>query len=205
MGIRIKSISTLFLVVSLTVTNVLSLTNSFVHGALYGLLEKVTYSSMLKNSPTTRSRAIAKENVKIKKGIVKAKKLSTKVSKRAFRNATKNLASLPAESLPYIGLGTVLALTAMDLRDACETMKDMDALSVALGLSDTSDDTVKICAKEVPGSKYVLSQYQVTKNTYIKMQENLGQFFTDVKSETDGKWNVFYESVGGTIYHIINE
>jgi hypothetical protein len=45
-------------------------------------------------------------------------------------------AAIPAEAVPYIGVGTMLAVTAMDIKDACDTMKDMDNLLIALGVAE---------------------------------------------------------------------
>lgn len=40
----------------------------------------------------------------------------------------------------------MLAVTAMDIKDACDTMKDMDNLLIALGVAENSDETVKFVA-----------------------------------------------------------
>jgi hypothetical protein len=37
------------------------------------------------------------------------------------------------------------------------------------------------------------------------MQENMSEFLNEVKKNSADKWGVFYESVGGTMYFIINE
>jgi hypothetical protein len=48
------------------------------------------------------------KNIKLSKGVNKAKQLSRVISKRTFRNVSKNIAAIPAEAVPYIGVGTML-------------------------------------------------------------------------------------------------
>ena len=40
------------------------------------------------------------------------------------------MAALPAEAVPYLGVGVTLAVTSLDIYDACTTMKEINGLLV---------------------------------------------------------------------------
>lgn len=63
---------------------------------------------------------------------------------------TRNVGAIPVESIPLIGIATTIGVTAMDLKDACDTMTGLDELSVSLGLDDIDPETTKVFGKEVP-------------------------------------------------------
>lgn len=70
-----------------------------------------------------------------------------RISERTFRAAGRNALALPLESVPAVGFLTTLAVTALDIDDACQTAKDMDQILLDHGLEqDTEPFTAKICA-----------------------------------------------------------
>lgn len=56
---------------------------------------------------------------------VKAKTAIQVIEKRIQKNLARNVVALPSEAIPAISLATSVAVTAMDIYDACETMKDI--------------------------------------------------------------------------------
>lgn len=67
-------------------------------------------------------------------------KISSKVSKRTARGALRNVATMPAEVLPFIGVGVVVGITALEIKEACETMKDLEELNQLIGAVDSGGD-----------------------------------------------------------------
>lgn len=51
--------------------------------------------------------------------------------------------------MPVAGIAVVIGITAMDLYDACEDMKDMDQLMSLVSMSDDLD-TDKVCGLKFP-------------------------------------------------------
>jgi len=85
--------------------------------------------------------------------------LSEKIARRTNRNAARNIISMPAESLPWIGLTTVLGVTALEIYDACATMQDMKEINQILGTSAAVDvDTT--CGMEVPTREDVIASIE---------------------------------------------
>lgn len=57
---------------------------------------------------------------------------SDRLARRSAAAAARNIGSTFGEALPVIGIGVIAAATAWELHDACEMMKEMRALDVAL-------------------------------------------------------------------------
>lgn len=85
-----------------------------------------------------------------------AKKLTTRLATRSAVNATRNLASVPGEAIPYVGIGIVVAVTSLDLYDACETLKDINEMNLQFG--HELEDHTKVCGLKVPTKQEALAQ-----------------------------------------------
>jgi hypothetical protein len=60
------------------------------------------------------------------------------------------------ESIPVIGVGVVVAATAWELKDACDTMKDLHELEVALDPAKAKDASVQeVCGLRVPSKEEI--------------------------------------------------
>lgn len=94
------------------------------------------------NSPVTYrgSRMAAREAVK---------DTADRVARRTAIATTRNIASMPGEALPVIGVGVIAAATAWELSDACAMMGEMRALDAAFNPDDpvTPDE---VCGMKVP-------------------------------------------------------
>lgn len=55
-----------------------------------------------------------------------------------------------------MGVAVVLGVTALDLRDTCETLKDMNEVNTAFGLAP--EDQTKVCGITVPTKAEVLAK-----------------------------------------------
>ena len=62
------------------------------------------------------------------------------LARRAVRGAGRNVAAIPMEAIPVVGIATVIAVTALDVSDACATVRDMQDLRVASGIDETPQD-----------------------------------------------------------------
>lgn len=73
---------------------------------------------------------------------------SKRLATRAVTNAARNVSSVTAQTIPMIGTGIVLAVTAWDIHDACETLKDINEVNAVFDL-DRSDQ-MTVCGMKVP-------------------------------------------------------
>jgi hypothetical protein len=76
---------------------------------------------------------------------------------KTTRVAAKNIADIPAESIPFIGVAVLLVDTGYELYAACETVRDLDQLYVDLGMLDEAPDDVmhSVCDPELPDAGQV--------------------------------------------------
>ena len=73
------------------------------------------------------------------------------VKRRAAKTAAKSISAMAFEATPLIGTAVIVGVTMAELRDLCETAKDMDALNRALNPDETTDaDQTSVCSIAVP-------------------------------------------------------
>jgi hypothetical protein len=76
---------------------------------------------------------------------------ANRISKRAVVASSRNLGSMAGQALPYVGTAVIVGVTALGLKDLCDTLIDMSELTRAVNPEmEISDDEVKVCSKTVP-------------------------------------------------------
>jgi hypothetical protein len=79
---------------------------------------------------------------------------------RTVISASRSLSSVAGQAIPYAGVTIILGLTAREIDDACDTLKDINRMNSAIG--DQPFDPSIVCGMQVPASADVLTQ--VTNN-----------------------------------------
>ena len=86
---------------------------------------------------------------------------ASRVSRRIAFSSFRNLGSMAAESLPVVGVAAIVGVTALELRDACEALKDTQELNLAFNPSSApSEEAQTVCALEVPSRAELLVSIQ---------------------------------------------
>jgi len=139
----------LVLITGLLATNVLTLASATFHSMMYGLLSALPVERFIKDSPTARQKKLAVQNKQMtnRKSLAqkKAKATKTRIFNRSRNMLARNAAQIPAATLP-IGIGLVIATTALDIKDACDTSREIDELILALDLEVNDEDSSAICS-----------------------------------------------------------
>jgi hypothetical protein len=133
-------------------SNILTLVNDDIHtvgfNALKAMLTPVvadtTLSRLLSNSPTHKNSEL-KRIFKMRTDI--AKKISTRITRRAVANAFKNVSSFAAEIVPLLGTAIIVGLTASDIYDDCQTIKDLNELNVSF--EHEKEDETTVCGMDM--------------------------------------------------------
>jgi hypothetical protein len=94
-----------------------------------------------------------------------AKETVATVHKRLTKSVSRNVAALPSEALPYLGIGVTLAVTSLDIYDACQTMKDFNALLRMMGQGEEHPD---LCGQKVPTVDQVLAGVKTEWRTSVQ-------------------------------------
>ncbi len=77
----------------------------------------------------------------------RAKAIAASVNRRLAKGVARNTAAIPAESVPYVGIGVTLSVTALDIHDACQTMAEINDL---LKLLNQGEERADFCATRLP-------------------------------------------------------
>jgi|GEM_PF-1785126 hypothetical protein len=67
------------------------------------------------------------------------------VGHRAVRSSTRSIAAIPLESVPFLGVTTIIATTAWEIRDTCNTLDDMAEIQRHLGQEPDKSFAARAC------------------------------------------------------------
>lgn len=155
--------------VGLVFTNILSITNAKFHDSLSGLLSQMPFSDFMSNSKSRKFQSLSQENKRLQKQnarfkkknkirkikMVEAHKIFRRVARRTVKNVSLNVASIAGESIPYVGIGVILAVTASDVYDGCETMKDTNDLLKLLDVGEFKSEEQQVCGIKIPTEQQI--------------------------------------------------
>jgi len=99
---------------------------------------------------------------------------SGRIARRTAVAATRNSSSVVAEAIPYLGIAAMLAVTAYDLKDSCDTIKDLHELDVAIDPNkEFGEDEAVICGLSVPTTDEV---WESVKNGSVDAWRNAAEY-----------------------------
>lgn len=85
-----------------------------------------------------------------------AQETVTSIRNRTVKTSTANATATFGESIPFYGIGVIVAATSFEVGMACADMKDLYALQVALDPeSAVPEDRDKVCGLKVPTRKEI--------------------------------------------------
>ena len=113
-------------------------------------------------------------------------KITSRIVDRTTRSATLNVAAIPVEAIPGVGIGAALAVTTWELTEACGIMRDMKELNIALGSAEpVADDAV--CGMEPPTKKQVWDTIKNSPGAAWKAVKEIGVNLPDLPGITRKK------------------
>lgn len=146
MWLWLKRLFLTFMFTGLIVTNVLTLTSAAFNAALSGLVS--TAFGVVTVTEALQAR-IARQQLAGQQRKAAARRFGTRLAARTRRVAAASIAALPGEMLPVVGVSILIAGTAYELYEACESLRDLDELYRGLGLEDEVPDEVLSAVCEV--------------------------------------------------------
>lgn len=135
--------------------NVLLLTstafNAAISGALAATLGVRTVSSALSAQLNSTQRRLQTATARQGARSAAVRRFGKGLTARTRRVATRGIAAIPAESIPYIGAAVVVSSMAYELYEACQTLRELDGLYSELGLDEgVPPDTMTTLCKPLP-------------------------------------------------------
>lgn len=77
-------------------------------------------------------------------------RLTARIIQRSGVNALRNLASMPLESLPLVGALTIASVTALEIRDACQTAVELEELRRLANLPPADASKIREACETIP-------------------------------------------------------
>ena len=197
------------LVVILLATNILAITSTAFHGFMYELFSATPFKGFLSNSPMKRQQIIDAENQMLRnknqdldaklnnhhEKLSKARKVSQRIAGRTVRNVTINVASVTEQAMPYLGAAVVVAVTAMDVKHGCDTVRDVNEMLRILEVDSTEGDEGEVCGIKVPSVDEVLES----------IKQNIGGTVDDAQDKTDETARKFYNVLGESMRKMLDD
>lgn len=85
----------------------------------------------------------------------------SRVTRRITVSSFRNVGSMAAEALPFVGVAAIAGVTALELHDACEALKDVQELNIAFNpRSGPLEESQTVCSLEIPSREDLLSTIQ---------------------------------------------
>lgn len=121
-----------------------------------------------------RNQALKRQTDNLKKTIdkksVAIKKFSKRMVARSAMTTTRNLSSLSGQAVPILGVAVIAAVTAWNVHDSCETVKELNTLNAELALEPhVEKDNQKVCGVDIPSKEEILTEVQ--ENWYAAYEE----------------------------------
>lgn len=113
-----------------------------------------TVAELMNTRMAAKDQTIRKQKAAAANRKTVAKRFGTRLIARTKRVAAASVAAIPAESLPIIGISVLVAATAYELYEACESMKDLDELYAGRGMEDEVPGGAvgKVCNPNLPAA-----------------------------------------------------
>ncbi|GGB87389.1 hypothetical protein GCM10011363_00030 [Marivita lacus] len=129
------------------------------------------------------------------------------VSSRAAKSATRETASMAGEALPYVGTAVIVGVTALEISDLCQTIRDMNALKRAFNPSlAPSEEELTVCSMPVPSrqelwnatvsapgaaweySKDAVPKLEDLKSFELPSRQDLWALWSGIRAGVAGRW-----------------
>ena len=140
--------------------------------AKHAALEKSHKVIEAEKAAVTKARDVLQE--KTARRAAATSSFAKKVSVRTVKTVARNVSGMAAEALPYVGIAVMVGITALEIKDACDTLKDMNELKVAFELP--KEDESVVCGLKVPTAQDVLTSIKTSgQAAYKTAAESINQ------------------------------
>ncbi len=144
---------------------------------------------------TAAERTVQRQKNEIARAKNEAGTITRRVRDRWRSAAPREIAFMPAEALPVVGTTVIVAATAWELYDMCETMKDMAELERVFDPTvPDSENVATICSAQVPSRQDLVAMLADSPGTALKEAR---EYFNDLKAPELPSWDDMEETVDG--------
>lgn len=125
------------------------------------------------------------------------------ISKRAVKTSSRSIGSMAGEAIPYLGTAIIVGVTTLELKDLCDTIKDLNELKRSFNPEvENSEDQTTVCSMKVPtaGELWEIAKaspelaWAAAKDATPTLEEIQSYEFPDI--DWTGAWNSTVERTG---------
>ena len=104
------------------------------------------------------------------------------IGKRAVKTAKREVTSMPAEAIPYLGPAIIVGVTTLEIFDLCATLKDMSALKRAFTPDFLqSAEELEVCSIKVPPKEEILATVKASPKKAWEATKELTPNWSELK------------------------
>lgn len=85
-----------------------------------------------------------------------ARKFSASLARHLYRNASRHVNGMAAVAIPYVGAGVTAAMTALDIRESCEALRELNEMHRVMQLEPENE--APVCAMQVGSREQIINQ-----------------------------------------------
>lgn len=128
--------------------------------ALVAMEERYTELETAHRELEKANKELAAGNARLKQAQAAAqaaaRRFSTALARRTYRNVSRHVAGMPAVAIPYVGAGVTAAMTALDIREGCEALRELNEMNRAMQLDAENDAAV--CAMQSASREEIINK-----------------------------------------------
>lgn len=158
--------------------------------ALFGLANGALARMGLDTASSALERQVRAEAVQDRRAKRKAAgEIRKKAISKATSSAKRNIAAMPLEAVPVLGVATVLTVTVWEVADLCELMIYIDDLTRLHDPEIAADETTELCKSFHEEVDNQISEIEKSKNAAANA-------FKESKDALENQFKIFTEYYG---------
>ena len=150
-------------------------------------------------------RSLQKENRQLQE---KTEKIMKRVRRRVVKSAVRTVGTLSGKAFPGVGIAVSVGVTALDIKDFCDTIRDMNSVSREIDPSEAADDSeTTVCSMRVPTVEEIRTQIRTISpqevweksknfvpdlNLLTDRTVSFTELWRDTRSFLGSHWDEFY-------------
>lgn len=127
------------------------------HGELESANRELTEKlGALQKSNKELGDKLTRQNQALAANQAAARKFSASLARRLYRNASRHVNGMAAVAIPYVGAGVTAAMTALDIRESCEALRELNEMQRVMQLEPENE--APVCAMQVGSREQIINQ-----------------------------------------------
>ncbi len=128
--------------------------------ALVAMEERYTELETAQRELEKANKELTAGNARLKQALASsqaaARRFSGQLARRTDRNVSRHVAGMPAVAIPYVGAGVTAAMTALDIREGCEALRELNEMNRAMQIE--AENEAPVCAMQTASREEIVNK-----------------------------------------------